>query len=159
MKNVMTIAWEIARAAAAETGKKASLFFREALRMAWAEVKAAKAATLPELTGSEKQIKWANSIRKNALVSIKYLQNFVAQANDATTNAANKANFEKIIKALDAVKQQKQAAWWIDNGKMAHDFEESDMLLPKLANATVMANPTHKLVAAWQALKQHGFIA
>lgn len=40
MKNVMTRAWQIAKAAATETGKKASLFFREALKMAWAEAKA-----------------------------------------------------------------------------------------------------------------------
>lgn len=39
MKNVMTMAWEIARKGAAQFGGKVKEYFAEALKMAWAEVK------------------------------------------------------------------------------------------------------------------------
>lgn len=40
--NAMRQAWVIAKEAAEETGEKASIFFREALKQAWAEIKAQK---------------------------------------------------------------------------------------------------------------------
>lgn len=39
VKNIMKNAWAIAKKAAAETGEKASKFFAESLKMAWAEEK------------------------------------------------------------------------------------------------------------------------
>lgn len=54
--NVMKKAWEIAKEAVAKFGGKASEFFAEALRMAWAIKKGGV------IKGSEKQIAYANDL-------------------------------------------------------------------------------------------------
>lgn len=62
-KEVMKRAWEIYRTLSGDRNAKLS----QALKQAWAEVKeeATTEITLPELIGSEKQVAWAESIRKN----------------------------------------------------------------------------------------------
>lgn len=71
-KKIMSRAWAIAREAAAKDADgKASEYIREAMRMAWAEAKAEaekpsftlKSLTLPALTGTEKQVAYAETIR------------------------------------------------------------------------------------------------
>lgn len=57
---VMTRAWEIAKQAVVKFGGKAKQYISESLKMAWAELRMPKMA---ELTGSVKQIAWANDIR------------------------------------------------------------------------------------------------
>lgn len=54
--NVMKKAWEISKEAVAKFGGKASEFFAEALRMAWAIKKGGV------MKGSEKQVAYANEI-------------------------------------------------------------------------------------------------
>lgn len=62
-KEVMKRAWEIYRTLEGDRNAKLS----QALKQAWAEVKteATTEIVLPELIGSEKQVAWAESIRKN----------------------------------------------------------------------------------------------
>ncbi len=75
MKNVMTRAWEIAREGVKKFGGKVKEYFAQALVMAWEEVKGMASRVkgtiqpieLPALEGSEKQVKWAENIRANAL--------------------------------------------------------------------------------------------
>src|SRR5699024_10394838 len=64
MKNVMTRAWEIAREGYIKFGGKVVEYFAEALRMAWAEVKAAKEKVEIALApGSRKHKSWLAVIK------------------------------------------------------------------------------------------------
>lgn len=65
MRNVMRKAWEIAREGQKKFGSKVKEYFAQALKMAWIIVK--KGMELAKLKGSEKQVKWANNIRKDLL--------------------------------------------------------------------------------------------
>lgn len=72
--------------------------------------KATADAALPELTGSEKQVSWANDIRGKAAPVIAAMQEKI------------KANAEKSPKqtaamqlVLDELRAQTSAKWWIDN--------------------------------------------
>lgn len=69
MKKVMVRAWEIAKEAVKNFGGKVKEYFRQALIMAWEEVKGA--VNMVALKGSEKQIAWAESIRKEIIEAIK----------------------------------------------------------------------------------------
>lgn len=61
-KEVMKRAWEIYRTLEGDRNAKLS----QALKQAWAEVKTVDSEiVLPELIGSEKQVAWAEKIRKN----------------------------------------------------------------------------------------------
>lgn len=63
MKNVMTIAWKIAKDAVAKFGGKVKEYFAEALRMAWAQVKNEVGAIEIELSGgSRKHKSWVAEI-------------------------------------------------------------------------------------------------
>jgi hypothetical protein len=66
---------------------------------------------LPELAGSEKQIAWAETIRKNALTSTrnKIKEGYVAK--DAEEAALIKVSQE----AKNQLETEKSAKWWIDN--------------------------------------------
>lgn len=59
MKNVMTRAWEIAKAGAAKFGGKVKEYFAAALKMAWAE---ARKATIVTSSGSRKHKSWVAKI-------------------------------------------------------------------------------------------------
>ena len=91
---------------------KAVAAAREAERAAKSAENAEKAAgcpiSLPELQGSEKQVKWANDIRNAALAQLeKYgikWADFIAQA---ATDADIKVDLDKLM--------QPAAKWWIDN--------------------------------------------
>ncbi|MCB5235528.1 hypothetical protein [Niallia circulans] len=65
MRNVMKKAWEIARKGQKKFGGKVSEYLAEALRVAWSLVK--KGMELAKLNGTERQVKWAESIRKDLL--------------------------------------------------------------------------------------------
>lgn len=63
MKNVMTKAWEIAREGQEKYGGKVKEYFAEALKMAWAIVKAAKeVVTIKTTSGSKKHKSWVAKI-------------------------------------------------------------------------------------------------
>ena len=80
-KQVMIRAWEIAKKAAKKFGCKVREFFRQALIMAWKEVKEVEGVNvMVELKGTDKQIKWAEDIRKNLLMVIESLKSFQEKA-------------------------------------------------------------------------------
>jgi hypothetical protein len=68
--------------------------------------KAASEAGLPELTGSEKQIAWAETIRMKAIAEAE-----AAIARTATTPERQ----EQVAPLLAKLKAQDQARWWIDS--------------------------------------------
>jgi len=62
MKNVMVRAWEIARKGQEQFGGKVSEYLAEALKMAWAEEKAPKTATIETTFGSKRNKSWVAKI-------------------------------------------------------------------------------------------------
>jgi hypothetical protein len=62
MKNVMVRAWEIAKDGQSKFGGSVKEYFAMALKMAWAEVKAPKVATLTTTSGSRKHKSWVAKI-------------------------------------------------------------------------------------------------
>ena len=67
---------------------------------------------LPELTGSEKQISWANRIRTEKIADLEKL--FDSWASQRTT--ANSAQIDAVVSSvIEFVRKQTSAAWWIDN--------------------------------------------
>lgn len=61
---------------------------------------------LPELVGSEKQVKWALQIRVKA---IEEMEKQLEAVNDPQTKFLMKLGFEDILK------NETKASWWIDN--------------------------------------------
>lgn len=100
MRNVMKKAWEIARNGQKKFGGKVREYFAIALKMAWTIVK--KGMEMVKLVGTESQVRWAESIRKN----------FIADLTDAL--ASVKGNNAK-----------KVTGWSFENNEMVpHDFED-----------------------------------
>lgn len=62
MKNVMTMAWEIARKGATQFGGSVKSYFAEALKLAWAQIKAPVAVTVELVSGSRKYKSWVAEI-------------------------------------------------------------------------------------------------
>lgn len=70
-----------------------------------------KEAGLPELEGTERQVSWAESIRKKVIETAEeYIARFV---KDEVTK-------EKCAKALDFIKSHSAASWWIDHQYFDH---------------------------------------
>ena len=79
---------------------------------------AAKEMYLPELTGTEKQIAWAETIRQKMLADI---DEFIFRnVNKEQRNAP------KLREAIEHIKSKTEARWWIDNRntKYISDFEK-----------------------------------
>lgn len=77
---IMKRAWELV--------KKAKMAISSALKIAWKEAKLKEVKDMPELTGSEKQVKWANEIRNKVLevldsIEYPYLKEEVLEKTDA----------------------------------------------------------------------------
>lgn len=67
---------------------------------------------MTQLTGTEKQIEWAEQIRTKTLAAVR-----VAEVETMITTYATKqpAAAAAVRKALDIVTAEASAAWWIDN--------------------------------------------
>lgn len=80
LSKIMKRAWELV--------KKAGMKISSALKISWREEKLNDKKELPELTGSEKQINWANAIREKALelldkVEYPYLKEVITTQSSA----------------------------------------------------------------------------
>lgn len=73
---------------------------------------AAALAALPALQGSEKQIAWASSIRKDWL---EQTSRNLSPKLDATPNPTAHPMWAIISGVYDKVMGETSAAWWIDN--------------------------------------------
>ncbi len=69
-------------------------------------------AGLPQLEGTEKQIAWAESIRKSMIDHI--IEYYISQITDEA-KAEHPEEYELVMKAFEAIKQHTDASWWIDN--------------------------------------------
>ncbi len=70
-------------------------------------------AGLPALTGSDKQVSWATSVRAQQLTKIA-MEIERAVANCDATDPAQAAAIARIEAAVATIKQQSAAGWWID---------------------------------------------
>ena len=87
-----------------------------------AEKTDAESLGLPELTGSEKQIAWANSIR------LEWAKPFLAKLDSWRERGADEADIERCRQAFLAVLSNRtEAKWWID-----HQHELDLKLRPEL---------------------------
>lgn len=77
----------------------------------------AKASGLPALVGSDKQIAWAETIRKNALASAQnnVLSREAFAALPADKQESGRGVFEVVRTARDRLETETSAKWWIDN--------------------------------------------
>lgn len=66
--------------------------------------------TLPKLTGSEKQIAWAEQIRTRIMSEIE-----TQLANSPEITDANRAQAERVLAVIEYTKSQASADWWIKN--------------------------------------------
>lgn len=65
----------------------------------------AEAAGLPALTGSDKQIAWAETIRAKALAAI----------DEITAKCGESAKVPEALAIVDWVRGQSESRWWIDH--------------------------------------------
>lgn len=72
------------------------------------------AAGLPSLTGSEKQIAWAESIRSKFLTELDGLVAKLSPAPELSEVAAGEIR-DAIVLLANEPRQQSEARWWIDN--------------------------------------------
>lgn len=88
---------------------------------------AAENAPLPALTGSEKQIAWAESIRRDAIAGFERLKLGWQPTAQAIVGLVNDPRFGEIDLLLKsesaALKAQTSAKWWIDNREIDHGYK------------------------------------
>jgi len=110
---VMKRAWEIAREGQKKFGGKVKEYFAMALKLAWKEVK--KVAV--KLVGSEKQIKWAEDIRKNVIEKMeRIVPELEVKIADILAKKPRKAEaFRQYKEAVEQLKAEQKAAFWIDS--------------------------------------------
>jgi len=83
----------------------------ERKQAATAGAQQAQAENLPELTGSEKQIAWANQIRGKVLAELAELKQQAAAAG----NDWDGAEAATVRGLVDQILAHTAASWWIDN--------------------------------------------
>lgn len=120
-KQIMKRAWEIAREGQKKFGGKVREYIAIALKLAWKEVKTAKAGTAKaQLKGTPKQVAWAEAIRQNVISYIeicfeKGLEWYEAREGEneriAQTKKEGIEQFKEIQKMLYG---QSDAEYWID---------------------------------------------
>lgn len=71
---------------------------------------------LPTLTGSDKQIAWAEQIRAQAAKSLCAVKEHVAANHDK-----DPANADKLLATIDSTLAQTESRYWIDNRANAFD--------------------------------------
>ena len=113
-----------------------------------------------KLTGTEKQIKFAESVRKNFSSTLNYL---IKHCDLMVSKApADKQNIitqiTKIRNALESILTIEDSKWWIENGKIGHDFECENKALHQLSEAEVVADPIQKIIKVGIILKQHNLL-
>lgn len=77
------------------------------------------AANLPALTGSEKQIAWAESIRFKIITELDTLGAQAKAQIDSGKASADDPNVIQCLAAMDYIRNQTKASWWIDHRTMS----------------------------------------
>jgi hypothetical protein len=88
----------------------------ECEKKARAEAAAAKNAGMPELTGSEKQIAWAEQIRAKQIDQLNQATAKMNTRDQVLTDAPDKIElYDLTVKVIDDIKNETSAKWWIEN--------------------------------------------
>lgn len=82
---------------------------------------------MKELTGSEKQITWAEKLRTKAINEIGFeLENLNMKLVNAKYKESLSAIISKLEESLEEIKNKAEAKWWIDNQNIArHSIEKA----------------------------------
>lgn len=136
MKNVMVKAWKIAKAAVVKFGGKAKEYIAEAMKMAWAEVKAAAIELTPEQTmdafiaefnkneGAEsdvKAVKWAKGDKLRIYFNFadfrgaKVFVDFDRKCNNITTAETRASKYTSITNAINAFVNEMNSKFYTGN--------------------------------------------
>lgn len=71
------------------------------------------------LEGSEKQVAWAEDIRSKVYAAVEAVAKETVAANEAVASAEDLATAkENIERALETLRSETSAKWWIDNRRM-----------------------------------------
>lgn len=113
-----------------------------------------------KLTGTEKQIKFAEGIRKNFSSTLNYLIKHcdLIMSKDPADKQNIITQITTIRNALENILAIEDSKWWIENGKTGHDFECKNKALHQLSEAEVIADPIQKLIKVGIILKQHNLL-
>lgn len=98
-----------------------------------------------KLIGTDKQVAWAEKIRKEHAFAIKSAKKLMQDIIPRTPEGG-KTNMACKIKA------ETSAAWWIDNGKMNHDCLMESSPLKRLSDASVLASIEARVKATIKAV-------
>jgi len=90
-----------------------------------------KAAGLPELEGTEKQISWAETIRKSM---IEHMEEYYISQITGEAKAEHPEEYKRIMQSFEAMKRHTDASWWIDNR-----LNDDKIGLRRLMNAEIEA--------------------
>ena len=113
-RNVMKRAHQIAKTLEGDYRARMSL----ALRQAWQAWKEERKVELVKLTGSEKQIAWAEDIRRGNIEYLKdQIENFELRAARGDDFPEIRASLQKALKGLTT--QFSEAKWWIEHRRIA----------------------------------------
>jgi len=125
--NLMKRAHQIAKNLEGDYRARMSL----ALRQAWKEVKKVnKKVELVRLTGTEKQIAWAEDIRKANISHLQdCLKDFELRAARGDDFPEIRATLQKAIEGL--MTQPTEAKWWIEHKRVAWAIEQRIILAHK----------------------------
>ena len=119
-RNIMRRAHQIAKNLEGDYRARMSL----ALRQAWKEVKKVE---LVKLTGTEKQIAWAEEIRKANISHLQdCLEGFELRAARGDDFPEIRATLQKAIEGL--MTQPTEAKWWIEHKRVAWAIEQRIIL-------------------------------
>lgn len=89
------------------------------------------------MNGTAKQIKWAESIKKDNASHIFLACQYLEKAVNGTTDGSpNNLVFKATLEKIRAINDIEDAAWWID---------QRDAVLEQIAMATVQAKPIDKI--------------
>jgi hypothetical protein len=103
---------------------------------------AAREMNLPQLTGSEKQVAWAETIRQKILANI---DTFIHQEI-----REERRNDPKLLEAIEHIKSKTDASWWIDHRTADWSWEIKHLLekAAKEAKEKRMAPPPEVVAEA-----------
>lgn len=111
------------------------------------------------MVGSEKQIKWAEKLKKDATFYLKRLINLAEKGVENTSpESKNHSIFKNMHKALNDILSNNDAKFWIEQANdWGHDFETQDRLVCQLVKASLYADPRMRVQATVQQLTKHGY--
>ena len=101
---------------------------------------AAKDMNLPALTGTEKQVAWAETIRQQLLAD---LDTFIYRSTRGEVNP-------QLLGALEQIKSKTEARWWIDRRgmDMSHEFRRMLEDMTKEAKVAMLQPPKEVIMEA-----------